>query len=171
MKMEGVEPSISPSMDIQVSSNFERLMFDLYDRDGLAIAGMLTKFRETGIMEMSQGQFARAREHFDGYRLSDDETRAAIRDVLATSGELVDPHSVIGIVAGRKCNRDKSVPMVALATAHPAKFPDAVKQASGIYPDLPERLSDLYDRPEKVEPMSNDVGALMAHVRDRRRAA
>ncbi len=120
---------------------------------------------------MSQGQFARAREHFDGYRLSDDETRAAIRDVLSTSGELVDPHSVIGIVAGRKCNRDKSVPMVALATAHPAKFPDAVKQASGIYPDLPARLSDLYDRPEKVEPMSNDVGALMAHVRGKRRAA
>ncbi|KZC98955.1 MULTISPECIES: threonine synthase [unclassified Thalassospira] len=171
MKMEGVEPSLSPSMDIQVSSNFERLMFDLYDRDGLAIAEMLTKFRETGVMEMSQGQFGRAREHFDGYRLDDEETKAAIKDVLATSGELVDPHSVIGIVSGRQCNRDKSVPMVALATAHPAKFPDAVKQASGIYPDLPPRLSDLYDRPEKVEPMSNDVAALMAHVRKNRRAA
>jgi len=132
---------------------------------------MLTKFRETGVMEMSQGQFGRAREHFDGYRLDDEETKAAIKDVLATSGELVDPHSVIGIVSGRQCNRDKSVPMVALATAHPAKFPDAVKQASGIYPDLPPRLSDLYDRPEKVESMSNDVAALMAHVRKNRRAA
>lgn len=171
MKMDGVEPTISPSMDIQVSSNFERLLFDLYDRDGAAIVELMTKFRETGLMEMSQGQYQKAREHFDGHRLDDDETRAAIRDVLATSGELVDPHSVIGIASGRACNRDRSVPMIALATAHPAKFPDAVKQASGVYPDLPPRLSDLYQRPEKVEAMTNDAATLMAHVRKNRRAA
>ncbi|MDP2698768.1 threonine synthase [Thalassospira sp.] len=171
MKMDGVSPSISPSMDIQVSSNFERLLFDLYDRDGAAIADLMTTFRQTGVMEMSQGCFDRARQNFDGYRLDDDETRAAIRAVYDTTGELVDPHSVIGIVAGRKCNRDVTIPMVALATAHPAKFPDAVKQASGIYPDLPPRLSDLYDRTEKVETMPNDIASLMAHVRAKRHAA
>ncbi len=171
MKMDGVHPTISPSMDIQVSSNFERLLFDLYDRDGAAIAELMTEFRKTGIMEMSQGRFAKARDLFDGYRMDDDQTRAAILDVYQKTGELVDPHSVIGIAAGRACNRDRSVPMIALATAHPAKFPDAVKQASGIYPDLPERLSDLYERPEKLEPMTNDADALMAHVRKNRRAA
>ena len=106
------------------------------------------------------------RDAFTASRATDDDIVRLIRDAHARWDYICDPHTACGFV-----EHDPHAVSVVLATAHPAKFPDAVKQASGIYPDLPARLSDLYDRPEKVEPMSNDVSALMAHVRAKRRAA
>ncbi len=165
MNMQEVVPTISPSMDIQVSSNFERLLFDLYDRDGAALAAMMGRFRETGRLAVDEPRWRRARELFDGCRLDDAGTGAVIRSIHETTGELVDPHTAVGIAAGRAKRRSPAEPLVALATAHPAKFPDAVEAATGLRPPLPERLADLYERPERCDVLPNDVGAVRDYVR------
>ena len=169
MTVAAVEPSISPSMDIQISSNFERLLFDMHDRNGAAIARMMAGFRETGTMVADPVPFERMCAVFDGYRLSDEQTAKAMGHYYAGTGELVDPHSAIGIAAGRVLRRDFAEPMVALATAHPAKFPDAVCAATGVEPVLPPHLSDLHDREERTETVRNDLGAVQAFVRSGRR--
>ena len=159
-------PSISPSMDIQVSSNFERALFYAYDRDGAAVARLMEDLKGGGF-EVSQGAFQALRETYASGRVSEDETRAAIAHWLKASGELLCPHSAIGVHVGEVL-RDTSVPMITLATAHPAKFPAAVEEASGVHAPLPPRMADLYDRPERVTRIANDLGALMAHVRENR---
>jgi threonine synthase len=152
-----VVPTYSPSMDIQVSSNHERLLFELSGRDGARTAELLNRFRGIGAVE------APHTTRFDAASLDDRETLAVIRDVHATSGVLVDPHTAVGIGAARARRRGDS-PMVALATAHPAKFPDAVEQATGIRPALPERLADLLEREERYDVLPDDVGAVRAYV-------
>lgn len=155
-------PSISPSMDIQVSSNFERALFDAYDRDGSAITQLMEELK-TGGFEVSQGAMQSLQEHFDSGRVSEDETLATICDTLAHSNELLCPHSAVGVrVAEAQAPSD--VPMITLATAHPAKFPTAVEDASGVHPPLPPRMADLYDRSERVERIANDLTALKAHI-------
>jgi threonine synthase len=156
-------------MDIQVSSNFERLMFDLYDRDGAAVAAALGEFRKSGKLKMPAERWQRARAVFDGFRLDDRGTKAQIRETYAATGELLDPHSAIGVAAALECRRDPAVPMVALATAHPAKFPDAVEDATGIRPALPRRLADLLRRPELVNVLPNDLGRVQDFVARRAR--
>lgn len=170
MRMETVVPSLSPSMDIQVSSNFERLLFDLYDRDGAAVAAAMGDFRRHGRLVIDGDRFATCRRHFNGCRFDDEETLAVMQTVQVRSGELIDPHSAIGIAAGRRLNTDPAVPMVALATAHPAKFPDAVCRATGITPALPPHLADLHARPERMVALPNDLDRLRAHVRAHRRS-
>ncbi len=133
----GVAPSISPSMDIEVSSNFERLLFELHDREGAAVVQLMGELRDAGGFALSQGALAELREGFDSARASEDETRTAIRDTLAATGEVVCPHTATGLHAARARRGDPAVPMVVLATAHPAKFPDAVEEACGIRPALP----------------------------------
>ena len=160
MAMEGVEPSYSPSMDIQVSSNFERLLFDLMGRDGAALGEVMTRFRAEGHFSVSPETLERVRETFSGYRLDDAGTLAVIGAEHEASGELLDPHTAIGVSAARVALPRLESPVVALATAHPAKFPDAVEKASGIRPALPERLADLYERPE----YALDVSAELDHV-------
>jgi threonine synthase len=152
-------------MDIQVSSNFERLLFELMDGDGRATAREMQQFKQTGAFALSQGQLARARAGFDGFRLDDPATLEEVARQYANTGMLIDPHSAIGLAAARERRADPRVPTVALATAHPAKFPDAVEQATGQRPPLPERLADLYDRPERYTTLQNALGRVQAFVR------
>jgi threonine synthase len=165
LEMAGVTPTISPSMDIQVSSNFERFLFELYGRDGEVTARSMTEFRETGRLSVGDNLWHRARESFDGHRLDDAETRSVIGAVHTADGYLLDPHSAIAVAAARARTGDPAVPVVALATAHPAKFPDAVESASGVRPSLPPALADLHERPERVTVLPNDLGQVEAFVR------
>ncbi len=165
MAMSGVAPTLSPSMDIQVSSNFERLLFDMYGGDGAAVRRWIEDFRKNRRVSVDDGRLARAREMFDAARLDDEGTKRVIREIYETTGELLDPHSAIGVDAARQRRGDPAVPMISLATAHPAKFPDAVEAATGIRPALPERMADLFDRTEHFATLPNDIGALQDFVR------
>ncbi|MCU0800935.1 MAG: threonine synthase [Rhodobacteraceae bacterium] len=161
---DGVKPSISPSMDIQVSSNFERALFDAYGRDGAAITALMAELKAGGF-HISQGAMQMLRATFASGRCSEAETSATITRTLAQTGELLCPHSAVGVkVAEEHLGAE---PMVTLATAHPAKFPDAVKAATGIHPDLPPRMADLFDRPERMTRVPDDLGQLQALIRER----
>ena len=169
MTMAPVEPSLSPSMDIQVSSNFERLLFDLLGRDGAAVERTLNGFRQSGSYTLEGEALAQARALFSGFRLDDAATLAEVAREDAASGELLDPHTAIGVAAARAAGLPPGMPVVALATAHPAKFPDAVERASGKRPALPAHLSDLYEREERMSVLPNDLVAVQTMVRERRR--
>jgi threonine synthase len=160
----GVKPSISPSMDIQVSSNFERALFDAYGRDGAAIAQLMGEMK-TGGFRISQGALETLRDTFASGRCSEEETRATIAATLAATGELLCPHSAVGVKVAEE--NLGAAPMITLATAHPAKFPDAVQAASGIRPALPPRMADLFDRDERVTRVPNDLAALQTLIRER----
>jgi threonine synthase len=162
---EGVRPSISPSMDIQVSSNFERALFDAYGRDGAAVAAQMEDLRTKGGFAISQGAYEWLGGHFASGAASEAETAETIREMAATTGEILCPHSAVGVqVAGAFLG---PVPMITLATAHPAKFPDAVEAATGTRPPLPSRMADLYERSERVTRVAHDLGALQALIRER----
>jgi threonine synthase len=163
-KTNGVKPSISPSMDIQVSSNFERALFDAYGRDGAAVAALMDEMK-TGGFSISQGALQMLRETFASGRCSEEETRATITHAYATTGEVLCPHSAVGVKVAEE--HLGQVPMITLATAHPAKFPDAVEAAMGTRPALPDRMADLFDRPERMTRVANDLGALQALIRER----
>ncbi|MEH6775956.1 MAG: threonine synthase, partial [Cereibacter changlensis] len=161
---DGVKPSISPSMDIQVSSNFERALFDAYGRDGNAVQQLMTELKQGGF-RISQGALGMLRETFASGRCSEEETTATIRATYATSGEVLCPHSAVAVKVA--ADYLGTTPMITLATAHPAKFPDAVEQAMGSRPALPPRMADLFDRPERVTRIGNDLGAIEALIRER----
>ena len=167
MTMSEVVPTYSPSMDIQVSSNFERLLFDLYDRNGRALADAMTAFRSTGTLKVGANALAGVRALFDAGRLDDAGTLAAIADCRRRYGETIDPHTAVGYALAQQHRRDSAIPMVVLATAHPAKFPDAVEKATGQRPQLPTRLGDLLERAERVDGLPNDVEALKAMIDQR----
>lgn len=162
-----VVPTFSPSMDIQISSNFERLLFDLYGRDGKALADAMSSFRKTGKLEVGANALGGVRELFDAGRVDDAGTLEAIADCRRRFGETLDPHTAIGYAVARRQRRDDKVPMVILSTAHPAKFPDAVQKATGERPALPARLSDLLERTERVDGLPNDAAALKAMIEER----
>ncbi len=168
MSIRPVEPSLSPSMDIQVSSNFERLLFELLDRDPAAVAPIVTGFRRDGRMAVPEAAWTRMRALFQGFSLDDAGTEAEIARLHRVSGYLADPHSAIGIAAAREAmlaaSVDRAVPMIAAATAHPAKFAPAVAHASGVSPALPARLADLYQRPERCTVAENSLPAVEALV-------
>ncbi len=158
-----VHPSISPSMDIQVSSNFERALFDAYGRDGAAVAQLMAELKAGGF-DVSQGAMEYLREQFDSGRASEAETLATIAQTLRASTELLCPHSAVGVKVANELRKPET-PMITLATAHPAKFPAAVKQASGLHPPLPPRMADLYERPERVTRIANDPDAMKDYIR------
>ena len=162
MSMQTVEPSLSPSMDIQVSSNFERLLFELLDRDPVATASTMKAFRSTGRMQVPEPVWHRARGLMHGFRLDDEGTTAEIRRLYA-AGYLADPHTAIGVAGGRA--HACAAPMICVATAHPAKFPDAMQQAIGARPALPPHLATLYDRTEAYTTAPNDLSTIQARVR------
>ena len=164
MSVRAVEPSLSPSMDIQVSSNFERLLFALMDGDAARTAAAMTAFRTGGRMPVPAAAWRRARDRFRGFRLDDAATLGEIRRLDAACGCLADPHTAVGIAAAR-AEACAGVPTVAMATAHPAKFPDAIAQAVGRRPPLPAALADLYERPEHYARAPNDLAAVKALVR------
>ena len=159
-------PSISPSMDIQVSSNFERALFDAYGRDGAAVAQLMDELKGGGF-EVSQGAMEALQEVYDSGRVSEEETSSQITTSLDASSELLCPHSAVGVKVAEE-QRVAGTPMITLATAHPAKFPAAVEAATGIHPPLPPRMSDLYERTERVTRVPNDLATLMTHIKENR---
>jgi threonine synthase len=171
MTIGGVEPSLSPSMDIQVSSNFERLLYELKGRDGAAVAAAMQNFRATGTLATSDAEWREARALFSGHRVDDAATTATIAETWRRTGELLDPHSAVAVAAAHKATASREVPMVALACAHPAKFPDAVAAATGVRPALPGALADLMARRERVAVLPNDLGAVQRFIRARARVA
>jgi threonine synthase len=164
MSVRPVAPSLSPSMDIGVSSNFERLLFEMLGRDAGATAGAMAGFKATGRMAVPHAAWADAKTLFSGFRLDDAGTTAEIRRVHAASGYLADPHTAIGIAAAR-ATALPGIPTIAAATAHPAKFPDAIRQAVGISPPLPPHLADLYEREEALSTAPNDLAIVQASIR------
>lgn len=165
-RMGTVEPSISPSMDIQVSSNFERALYRAYGGDANAIRQLMEELK-TGGFTISQGALQSLREEFGSGRVSEEETLAMIRTIRDETGEVLCPHSAVGVAVARQ-NIEPGVPMVTLATAHPAKFPDAVEKAVGIRPELPPHMADLFDLPERVTRVENDVDAIKSLILERR---
>lgn len=163
-----VEPSISPSMDIQVSSNFERALFLAHGGDGAAVAQLMDELKSGGFA-ISQGALQHLREIYDSGRVSESETLATIARVRAETGEVVCPHSAVGIKVADE-HRRPGVPMITLATAHPAKFPDAVDQAIGVRPELPPHMARLFDLPERLDRVENDNEALKSLILERRTA-
>ncbi|MHA7888549.1 threonine synthase [Roseicyclus sp.] len=159
----GVSPSISPSMDIQVSSNFERALFDAYGRDGAAVAQLMDELKQGGGFHISQGALESLRADFASGRASEEETSAMIARALPQMGELLCPHSAVGVHVAQGFLG--STPMVTLATAHPAKFPDAVEAATGIRPALPPRMADLHERPERMTRVENDLHEIETLIR------
>jgi len=160
---EGVTPSISPSMDIQVSSNFERALFHAYGRDGATVAAQMEDLKQGGFT-ISQGAYEALKETYKSGRASEAETSAAITAYVKGHGELLCPHSAVGVHVAEA--HQGATPMVTLATAHPAKFPAAVEEATGIHPPLPPRMADLYERPERVTRVANDLAAIQTIIRD-----
>ena len=171
MRMEAVAPTLSPSMDIQVSSNFERLLFELAGRKGKAVTEMMAQFRAKRTLTLRAAQRAKLCRLFTGARADDAQTMAVIRQTLEATGELVDPHTAVGLAAAATRRGNPDVPMITTATAHPAKFPDAVEKACGIRPALPPRLAGLMDRPERVTVLPNDLVSVQGFIAGKVRAA
>ena len=163
-EIEGVTQTLTPSMDIQVSSNFERLLFDLADREGAAVAQLMDELKTRRAMTLPQGQHERLKAGFTSARIPRETTLETIRATRRETGMTLDPHSAVGLAAAReKARADR--PMVTLATAHPAKFPDAVREATGTETPLPDRMGDLYERPERMTILPNDLAAIEAFIR------
>ena len=161
-----VAPSISPSMDIQVSSNFERALYLAYGQDAGAIRQLMAELKAGGF-SISQGALETLREEFRSGRVSEEETLATITRTRKTTGEVLCPHSAIGVAVAER-HLEPGVPMVTLATAHPAKFPDAVERATGQRPALPPHMAGLFDLPERVTRVENEVEALKSLILERR---
>ena len=160
--MRGVHPSLSPSMDIEISSNFERLLFDLHGRDGAALAGRMAEFRSSKSLRLTPAQHADFTAIFTAHATDDKTTLEVIRDTHAATGVLLDPHTATGVNAAQALGLPGIT--VTLATAHPAKFPEAVKKATGQTPQLPAHLADLMARNEKITPLANDIAALKGYI-------
>jgi threonine synthase len=161
----------SPSMDIQVASNFERLLFEVYDRDGDAVRRLMASLAQSGSFALSARALAGIRAVFSADRADEEETAATIRTTLRETGRVIDPHTAVGVAVAEKETRDQSIPMIVLGTAHPAKFPDAVEAACGVRPPLPEWLADLTQRPERVATLPVDQVAVEHHILAVSRAA
>ncbi|WP_377846275.1 threonine synthase [Bosea sp. UC22_33] len=170
-EMRGVAATTSPSMDIQISSNFERLLFEAHGRDGAAVRRLMQSLQQSGRFEIADAALQRIRSEFDAASQSEDQIAHEIRKSWTEAGYLLDPHTAIGVGAARQAlQRDPATPMIVLGTAHPAKFPAAVKAASGIEPALPAHLADLMERKERTALLPNDLGAIETFVREHARA-
>ena len=157
-------PTISPSMDIQVSSNFERLLFNIHDSDGAEIRNLMENLKQSGLFKITDGPLNETKEIFDAMRVSEEDTKATIAEVYKSGGHMIDPHTAVGVKAARDNWHDKSVPMVSLSTAHPAKFPEAVKEVTGKHPELPAHMADLFEREEKFDVLPNDIEVLKKYI-------
>jgi threonine synthase len=151
-------------MDIQVSSNFERALFDAYGRDGSAVAALMAELKQGGF-HISPNAMTTLAAQFASGRCSEEETLDTIRRTFAQTGEVLCPHSAVGVKVAEE--HLGTIPMITLATAHPAKFPDAVEAAIGQRPALPPRMADLFGRPERVTRAPDDLAALEALIRER----
>jgi threonine synthase len=170
-ELREVVATSSPSMDIQVSSNFERLLFDACGRDSAPVRALMASLAQSRSFSLASSALSAIRARFSADRADEQETAAAIRTTLRETGRLVDPHTAVGIAVAEKEARDPAVPMIVLATAHPAKFPDAVVAACGVRPALPEWLADLPARHERATRMPADQGAVEQFILAASRAA
>ncbi|HTQ32942.1 MAG TPA: threonine synthase [Stellaceae bacterium] len=167
MSIAAVTLSLSPSMDIQVASNFERLLFELKGRNGSAVAQAIAAFRRDGALPADDQAWRAAAKSFAGHRVDDEGTLAEIAHTYKTAGMLIDPHTAVAVAAARARRGD--APMVALATAHPAKFADAVERAVGVRPPVPPALVEIMDKPEQISVLPNDITTVARHIRERAR--
>lgn len=170
-EVTGVHPSSSPSMDIEVSSNFERVLFEAMDRDAGALRGLMASLAQSGAFAPSSAAMAALRADFDAGRADEAQTLGTIARVRAETGYLLDPHTAVAVSVAERVAHDPHVPQVVLATAHPAKFPDAVERACGERPALPPHLADLLERPERTPTLPNDVAAIEAYITRHARAS
>ena len=159
-----VTPTAAPSMDIQVSSTFERLLFDVGGRDGGALAAQMAGFEASKAMQLTNAQRQGAGKLLTSVRADADDMAGAIRWCWEATGELIDPHTAIGLHAARTSGIAPAIPVVTLATAHAAKFPDAVERATGRRPGLPERIGDLFEREERCAHLSGDYAAIAEYI-------
>jgi threonine synthase len=167
-EIQGVTPTQSPSMDIQVSSNFERLMFSAYGGDADAVCRLMASLRQSGRFTLDAEPLGRVRAEFDAHRVDEAGTQAEMRRAHAEAGLVIDPHTAVGVGAARHAlAADPATPMVVLGTAHPAKFPDAVERATGQRPALPPHLADLLGREEHFTVLPNEVGGIERFIRER----
>jgi threonine synthase len=166
-----VVSTASPSMDIQISSNFERLMFEAGGRDPQPVRAAMAALAQSHRFQIPGQPLEQMRSLFSAGRAVEEETAAAIRTVRREAGYLIDPHTAVAVAVAEKENRDPAVPMVVLSTAHPAKFPDAVEKACGIRPGLPDWLADLGSRRERVTVLPPDLSAVENHILSHSRVA
>ncbi|MEZ5826499.1 MAG: threonine synthase [Geminicoccaceae bacterium] len=159
-----VYATMSPSMDIQVASNFERLLFEMVGHDGDRIASMMGAFRDTGSIAVGEEERAGLAGLFVARRVDEAETSSTIASVLEKSGYLCDPHTAVGLAAGAAF-AERGFPLVTLSTAHPAKFPDAVRHSAGTAAGLPAHMQDLFERAERCTVLDNDLSTVMSHIR------
>ena len=156
-KIEDVKPSISPSMDIQVSSNFERALFDIFDNDPVLVRRLMNNLQSAKEFKLNSDQTKKLQDIFKSGSSSEEETNATMLSVHEETGVVLCPHSATGIKVAMENNKDQDTPMIVLATAAASKFPDAVMGACGIKPELPDRMSDLFERTEMLEKVPNDI--------------
>lgn len=164
MKTHSVEPSLSPSMDIQISSNFERYLFELLDGDTIQLSVLMNEFKTTGRFKISSAHLEKAQSNFTAHRCSDDQTLKMIAQCYQETAHVIDPHSAVALSGAHTLRNNSDTPVVALACAHPAKFPDAVHKAIGQRPELPERLAGLMHLPERVTTMPNDLSTIQNFI-------
>lgn len=169
-EMRDVSVTTSPSMDIQISSNFERLLFEAYGRDAEPVRRLMANLRQSGSFTIDQAALSTITKTFTAGRSDVAETAAMIKNMLEKNGYLLDPHTAIGVKVAREQPKS-AAPMVILATAHPAKFPDAVQEASDVTPSLPAWLGDLMDRKENYTVLHNDLKIVEDYIKDHSRAA
>jgi threonine synthase len=168
LQPEVVMPTLSPAMDIQIPSNLERLLFELYDQDGTNLAADMVALRSTGRLALSPARLARAQSQFKAARIDDPLILQTIAEIHAGTGQIIDPHTAVGIATAKLLAIDGDCPTIALATAHPAKFPEAVQRAIGRQPPVPEQLAILLDRPEIYTTLAPRLDLLQTFIRDRR---
>jgi threonine synthase len=160
--------TITPSMDIAVSSNFERLLFDLYGRDGEALSELMGRMNaKTDVVALDEDKLAKARELFDSYAVDEDNTIKIMQEVYGETGYLLDPHTAIGVKAAREVRRDSNIPMITLGTAHPVKFEEAVLRAGYDMPELPHHLTDLMQREERLDVLPADLADIQKFIADK----
>ncbi|MYZ48562.1 threonine synthase [Propylenella binzhouense] len=169
-EVRGVTPSSSPSMDIQVSSNFERLLFEAEAREASGVRRLMSGLSQSGAFTMAENARQAIRPLFVSGSCGEDETAATIRRTLRETGMLVDPHTAVGIAVAEH-NMDAQTPMVTLSTAHPAKFPEAVEAAAGVHPDLPEWARPILTRRERYDVLPNELSEIERRVERHSRAA
>ncbi|MDE2362745.1 MAG: threonine synthase [Hyphomicrobiales bacterium] len=170
-EVRGVKATQSPSMDIQVSSNFERLLFDAHARDAAAVRNLMARLDQSRAFDIGAEALARIRAEFDAESVSEAQTKAEISRIYEKSGYILDPHSAVGVVAGfRALKNHAHTPMIVAGTAHPAKFPDAIEAATGVHPPLPAHLAGIMQAKERFDVVANDIGAVEKFIRARARA-
>ena len=167
---KGVVATSSPSMDIQLASNFERLLFELAGRDAARVRALMAELRQTGAYRLNEGELAGLRALFSAHAIGEHETEMTIRGLVEETGVLIDPHTAVALAAARAEGGLGASPMVVLSTAHPAKFPEAVERACGRAPEQPERLRLRLGQHERCAVLPNEVGAVASFVDSHARA-